>query len=94
MELYREHCSVCHGSDCTGDGPYALRLTPQPANFIAPSAVERRSPTYLFWRNSEGNRVEPFFGRGSAMPPWKHHLSETEIGQIVAFLKTLAEPRE
>ncbi|MBI4674181.1 MAG: cytochrome c [Chloroflexi bacterium] len=88
--LFLQDCAACHG--VRGDGRGKMRATfgPPPANFTDPVLRVQRTPQYLFWRISEGGRVEPFRAQGSIMPAWKYQLSEAERWQLVAFLRTLA----
>lgn len=83
-QLYAANCASCHGVEAMGDGPAAASLNPQPK----PLATEMKtlSDDYLYWRIAEGGAFSPF---SSAMPAWKRSLSEDEIWQVIAFLRTL-----
>jgi mono/diheme cytochrome c family protein len=83
-QLYAANCASCHGVEAMGDGPASASLNPQPK----PLAMEMKalSDDYLYWRIAEGGAFSPF---SSAMPAWKRSLSEDEIWQIIAFLRTL-----
>ena len=85
-EVYRIHCVMCHGEKGRGDGPVANSLSPKPQSLAASQAG--LSDAYLFWRISEGGLKKPF---SSAMPTWKNILSEDEIWEIIAFLRTLKD---
>ncbi len=79
-ETYNTYCSSCHGPKGLGDGPAASALNPRPRNL-----QELRTQVgddYLFWRISEG--VE-----GTGMVAWKGVLSEEQIWQVIAFIRTL-----
>jgi mono/diheme cytochrome c family protein len=82
--LYAANCASCHGPEAMGDGPAANSLNPKPK----PLATEMKSlqDDYLYWRISEGGAFPPFT---SAMPAWKTILTEDEIWQVIAFLRTL-----
>lgn len=84
-QLYAANCASCHGPQGMGDGPAATSLNPQPR----PLAVEMKAlkDDYLYWRIAEGGAFAPF---ASAMPSWKSILSEEEIWQVIAFMRTLA----
>jgi mono/diheme cytochrome c family protein len=88
-KLYHRHCAICHGPTGRGDGLMADALPLRPANLADPRGVIRKPLDYWFWRVSEGGQVEPFHSRGSVMPAWKYHLSETERWQVIAFARTL-----
>lgn len=84
-QVYAANCAACHGDEAMGDGPAANSLNPKPQ----PLALEMEAlkDDYLYWRIAEGGAFSPFT---SAMPAWKSILSEDEIWQVVAFMRTLA----
>jgi len=88
QELYQRHCAACHGQTGRGDGPAGHALTLKPPNLADPS-LTGKPLDYWFWRISEGGAAEPFHARGSVMPAWKYHLSETERWQVIAYARTL-----
>ena len=80
--LYLAECASCHGRRGLGDGDAGKGLSPSPA-LIAflqkrPMAVD----AYLMWSIAEGGKP-----LGSDMPAFKNALTETEIWQIVAFMR-------
>lgn len=79
-QLYSTYCQSCHGSKGAGDGPAGTSLVPSPSNLavLAPQVGD----DYLFWRISTG--VE-----GTSMPAWGNILTDEEIWQLVAFIRTL-----
>jgi len=83
-QLYATNCTTCHGPEAMGDGPSAKSLNPQPR----PLATEMKAlqDDYLYWRVAEGGAFSPFT---SVMPAWKTILSEDEIWQVIAYLRTL-----
>lgn len=85
-QLYAANCAACHGAEAMGDGPAANSLNPKPQ----PLAMEMKAlqDDYLFWRIAEGGAFPPF---SSAMPAWKTILSEEQMWQVVAFLRSLAK---
>jgi mono/diheme cytochrome c family protein len=82
--LYQANCSSCHGNTGEGDGPASSGLDPKPKN-LAENQPNLSDP-YLFWRISEGGLMEPF---NSLMPGWKGILSEKNIWQVIAFMRTM-----
>ncbi|GAB4455688.1 MAG: hypothetical protein Kow0070_04430 [Anaerolineales bacterium] len=79
-KIFKTNCETCHGAQGHGDGPIAASLDPKPQNLAGLQAVA--DDDYLFWRISEGKP-------GTSMPPWKNILSEEQIWQVAAFLRTL-----
>lgn len=79
-ELFNSNCAVCHGPAGHGDGPAANALEPKPKNLaeFAPTI----SDDELFWRITTGKP-------GTAMVSWKGVLSDEQIWQVVAYIRTL-----
>jgi mono/diheme cytochrome c family protein len=50
----------------------------------------RAEPGYWFFRIKEGGKKEPLARPHSAMPGWGDHLSDQQIWEVVAYLKSLA----
>jgi len=82
LSLYRAHCAQCHGAPGVAPQPFALGMTPAPAN-LAYTAREW-SPAELFWVVREGIKM-------TGMPAWKFRMSDEDIWSVVAFV--VAMPR-
>ncbi len=78
--LYENFCLSCHGPAGKGDGPAASTLQPKPADLGA--LLQSQDDAYLAARISEGKD-------GTAMSAWQNVLSEAQIRQVVAYLRTL-----
>lgn len=87
--LFREKCATCHGKPSEGRSPRADFFQPPAPDFTDPS-YRGTDPAYLFWRIEAGKTVEPYLSRGSVMPAWRG-LSDEEIWQLVAYLRSRAE---
>ncbi|NJC88713.1 MAG: cytochrome c [Desulfuromonas sp.] len=87
--LFREKCATCHGHPDEGRSPRANFFQPPAPDFSSP-AYRTVDPAYLFWRIEVGKTVDPYLSRGSVMPAWGPTLNETEIWQLVAYLKVRA----
>lgn len=89
-QLFLEKCASCHGRSDEGRSSRADSFQP-----LAPDFTERMyqqvDPAYLFWRIETGKTVEPYAGQGSVMPAWGVHLTEQQIWQLVAFLRSRAQ---
>lgn len=79
-EVFATNCASCHGEQGRGDGPAAASLDPKPKNLA--ELQTRVADDYLFWRISEGVQ-------GTSMPTWKGVLTEEQIWQVIAFIRTL-----
>jgi mono/diheme cytochrome c family protein len=85
--LYEAHCAVCHGVTGKGDGPGA-RVVRQPMrDFGDPAAMQRLTDRFLFEIIQKGSSQ---FGRSNAMPAWGMKLSDAEIHDVVAYIRSLA----
>ena len=84
--LYQVNCASCHGDKGMGDGPSAAMLDPKPQP-LATNELNL-SDAYLFWRISEGGLIEAF---KSAMPAWKSILTEDEIWQMIAYIRSMGD---
>lgn len=79
-KVFQTNCVMCHGPEGHGDGPAAQSMDPHPKNL---SAFQKSvTDDYLFWRISEGKP-------GTAMIAWKGILSQDQIWQLIAFVRTL-----
>lgn len=102
-------CAGCHGSDGSGRGPNAALLVPPPRNFTCAQTMAAISDGQLFWiiENGSGQFHLPSRqgaqqvarpGRGAphstAMLAYGEHLTETDIWQLVAYIRTLSAPTE
>jgi cytochrome c oxidase cbb3-type subunit 2 len=89
-EIYTVRCAVCHGDAGDGKGPAGVALPLKPSDFRDKAGVAEMRDTYWFWRVSEGGQVEPFKGKGSAMPPWKGELSVRDRWAVMAYQHTFS----
>jgi mono/diheme cytochrome c family protein len=84
-DIFDTNCASCHGEDAKGDGPAGVSLTPPPADLLEPASED--SDGEMFWRISLGNQIPDM--QGSAMVSWKDQLSETQIWQVITYLRSL-----
>jgi mono/diheme cytochrome c family protein len=80
MPLYQMHCVQCHGAPGVAPQPFALGLTPAPANL----ALKARTAdaAQLFWTIKHGLKM-------TGMPAWEFRLNESDIWMLVAFINRL-----
>lgn len=83
--LYRQECSACHGKEGRGNGPASWVMTTKPADF-SQGKYNNFSDLYWFYRISEGSPA-------SGMPRWMEALSADQRWYLVAYLKTLRDPK-
>lgn len=79
-DVFKTNCESCHGPQGHGDGPAGAALDPAPKNL--PEVAALAGDDYLFWRVSTGKE-------GTSMVAWKGVLTDDQIWQAVAFIRTL-----
>lgn len=77
-EIYVNTCIRCHGID--GKGALGIKLVPPPADLTS-LAVQSRLDGTLFRRIHGGKP-------NTAMGAWKHALSDEEIWDVLAYVRT------
>ena len=86
-ELYVEKCVLCHGSQGQGwDWEKKVAKPPVPVPDLATVAPER-SEQYLFDVVKEGGEA---VGKTRFMPPFGFQLSDSEVWDLVAYMRSLA----
>ena len=79
-EIFSINCESCHGPQGHGDGPAGQALDPQPKDLA--ELQQTATDDYLFWRISTGKP-------GTSMVAWQGILTDEQIWQVVAFIRTL-----
>jgi mono/diheme cytochrome c family protein len=87
--LYQMYCAACHGARGAGDGPAGMALDPRPASHADGSYMNNLSNEHLFTVIKEGG---PAVGKSPLMAPWGGSLSDEQVWDVVAFVRTLADP--
>lgn len=83
--LYEAYCAVCHGVDGRADTPVSEHLQPRPRNFADPIEMARVAEDRIYRAIKEGRP-------GTAMAPWGQALSETQIGDVIDYIRSLTPP--
>lgn len=87
--VYQTYCASCHGTRGAGDGPIAQALDPKPARHNDGTYMNALSNEYLFKVIDEGGAA---VGKSPLMAPWGGSLTDAQIWDVVAFVRTLAVP--
>ncbi len=82
--LYARHCAACHGASGRGNGPAGRDLDPPPADLARAGRMRMMADAYFYWAIAEGGAQFR-----TAMPAWKGSLQESEIWQLVLYLRGL-----
>lgn len=86
--LYAANCTSCHGEKGEGDGPAAAAMNPKPAKHSDAAYMGTRSDAELFKAVKEGGAS---VGKSPMMAPYGGSLSDAQIHDLVAFVRTLAK---
>jgi mono/diheme cytochrome c family protein len=87
--LYVSYCSSCHGPKGEGDGPAAAALQPRPAKHSDGAYMNALSNAHLFKVIEQGGQA---VGKSPLMAPWGGTLSDDQIWDVVAYVRSLARP--
>jgi len=81
-EHFQHHCQICHGLDGQNTGvPFAEKMSPPVAN-LAMQDIQKYTDGQLHWIIQNGIRM-------SGMPGWSGLLEDTEMWQIVRYIRHL-----
>lgn len=88
-KLYESYCSTCHGDKGKGNGPAAQSLPAKPADHTNGAVMNALSDQFLVEIIAKGGAAVK---KSSFMPSWGSALNEKQIKDIVAHIRSLAEP--
>jgi mono/diheme cytochrome c family protein len=89
-EKYNTLCGACHGPTGKGDGAAAAALPVKPRNFGDGKYMNAKSDAHLIKVIKEGG---PAVGLNPLMAPFGAQLSDKEVTEIVAYIRSLAVPK-
>jgi high-affinity iron transporter len=84
--VFVESCVLCHGPSGDGQSRMAATMQPKPANLIDPALAAKRSDWEVYLLVRDGGEV---YGRSAKMFPWKPMLTDQEIRDVTAYVRTL-----
>ena len=89
---FQANCASCHGPTGAGDGPVAVALDPKPRNFSEAQFKYDTDGDGTAGTDADLSNVikqgAAAFGGNAMMAPLPH-LSDDEIANIIAFVRTL-----
>ena len=88
-KIYVSYCSACHGEKGKGDGMAAQSLPVRPADHTNGAVMNQLPDKFLLDVISKGGSA---VGKSSFMPAWGSYFNEKQIRDIVAYLRTIADP--
>ncbi|MFO1340752.1 MAG: cytochrome c [Burkholderiaceae bacterium] len=80
--VYSNYCVTCHGINADGNGRAARLHNPRPANL----RTSDKNDAYIRLIVSRGGEA---IGRSSGMPPWGEELTDEQIGDVAAFVRSV-----
>jgi len=86
---YDANCVGCHGASGKGDGPAAAALNPKPQDHTDGKVMNALSDKYLFDIIKDGGAA---MKKAPFMPASGKKLSDQEISDVVAYIRSLANP--
>jgi mono/diheme cytochrome c family protein len=86
---YKQICATCHGEDGCTAGPGAAGLPVQPAHHCDGNYMNKLSDDHIFKVIKEGGAS---VGKSPFMAPWGGALTDDQIHDVAAFVRSLARP--
>lgn len=86
LEVHKKNCLKCHGPEGTGDGPASKLLKTKPADWTDKAKLSKISDDELFKVISKGGDA---VGKSKLMPAFADKLSEQDIRNVIAFIRSL-----
>jgi mono/diheme cytochrome c family protein len=80
--VYANYCVTCHGINADGNGRAARLHTPRPANLRASD----KNDDYITLIVRRGGEA---LGRSPRMPPWGEELTDEQIRDVTAFVRSV-----
>jgi mono/diheme cytochrome c family protein len=88
-KVYATHCATCHGDSGKGDGPSATGFDTKPFDLTNGHLLNTLPDEFLTDITRDGG---PAYGLAPTMPPFNRTLSTSQIEQVVAYVRSLAQP--
>jgi len=80
--VYNNYCVTCHGLNADGNGRAARLYNPRPANL----RTSDKNDSYIEMIVRKGGEA---IGRSPKMPPWEGELTNEQIKDVVAFIRSI-----
>jgi mono/diheme cytochrome c family protein len=87
--IYQQYCASCHGPEGNGDGPVSAGLDPKPAKHSDGNYMNTLSDAHIEKVIKEGGAS---VGKSPLMAPWGATLSDAQVKDVMAFVRSLAKP--
>jgi mono/diheme cytochrome c family protein len=80
--VFANYCVTCHGINADGNGRAARLYTPRPANL---RTTDKNDAYFGLIIRKGGGAI----GRSQFMPTWEAELTEEQIRDLVAYLRSI-----
>ncbi len=80
--VFANYCVTCHGINADGNGRAARLYTPRPANL----RMSDKNDDYFGLIIRKGGGM---IGRSEFMPSWEAELTEEQVRDLVAYLRSI-----
>lgn len=87
--VYERHCATCHGAEGRADGPGAAALPIKPPPFTDGRLLNPLTDEFLATVIRDGAAA---VGLAPQMPAFGRLLTEREIRDVIAYIRTMADP--
>lgn len=84
--VFKNYCILCHGAKADGSGRAAKLYTPKPANLL----LSDKNDAYKEMIIRQGGAA---IGRSEFMPPWGKELTDEQIKDVVAYLRSISQAK-
>jgi mono/diheme cytochrome c family protein len=90
QKIYVDRCARCHGENGEGNGPDLAKLHPSssPVNWTRAVVMRQWSDKEIVDIITKGGKA---VGSSPVMPPFGGKLSEAQIQNLLAYIRTLAK---
>ncbi len=88
-EIYDQLCWRCHGRSGKSDGPVSDAMTPRPRDLTDRAYMSRLADEEMLKVIKHGGES---VGKSPAMMAFKEVLSDDDIDDLIAYLRTLCCP--
>jgi len=82
--VFLHYCATCHGITADGNGRAARLYDPRPANLVKTDKNDAYKELII-------RRGGAALGRSNFMPPWSGELTNEQIKDVIAFLRSIQE---
>jgi cytochrome c len=89
-KIFAARCARCHGKDAKGNGPDLAKLHPtsSPVDWTRSVVMKQWSDKEIVDIITKGGKA---VGSSPVMPRWGGTLSDAQIQDLLAFIRTLAK---